>query len=67
MEREGRKLKKVAPGDRRRMSDGRNAYRKMTDEQRDEFLRWIADEADHVACTALYEHFRAFDRKAGKS
>jgi hypothetical protein len=27
-------------GDRRRMSDGRNAWRKMTPDQRHEFLTW---------------------------
>lgn len=42
--RNGRELKTLTPGDRRRMSDGRNAFRKMTPEQRIEFLRWIADE-----------------------
>lgn len=31
----------VPAGHRRRMSDGKNAWRKMTQEQRVEFLRWI--------------------------
>jgi len=39
--RSGRPLKVVPPGDRRRLSDGRNAWRKMTPEQRRVFLAWI--------------------------
>lgn len=38
MEREGKKLKVLADGDPRRLADGRNAWRKMTHEQRVEFL-----------------------------
>ena len=30
-------------GDRRRLSDGRNAWRKMNEAQRAEFLEWIID------------------------
>lgn len=44
MKREGKTLKKLASGDARRMSDGKNAWRKMTDHQRREFLRWIGEE-----------------------
>ena len=39
--RKGKTLKVLPAGDRRRMSDGRNAFRKMSDAQRAEFLRWI--------------------------
>jgi hypothetical protein len=39
-----RKTNPVPIGDRRRMSDGKNAWRKMTQEQKEEFLRWISDE-----------------------
>ena len=42
MERDGKTLKTLKPGDKRRLADGRNAFRKMTPEQRDEFLDWIA-------------------------
>ena len=41
MKREGKKLRTLAPGDRRRLSDARNAWRKMTSEQRVEFLEWM--------------------------
>lgn len=41
MERKGKTLTVLAPGDRRRMSDGKNAWRKMTDGQRRDFLSWI--------------------------
>lgn len=41
MQRKGKTLKVLAPGDRRRMSDGKNAWRKMTDGQRRDFLNWI--------------------------
>ena len=37
-----RHRKTLPPGDRRRLSDGRNAWRKMTPEQRREFLDWIS-------------------------
>jgi hypothetical protein len=43
MKRDGKKLKTLAPGDRRRLSDARNAWRKMTDDQREQFLFWIHD------------------------
>lgn len=41
MERNGKTLKTLAKGDRRRMSDGKNAWRKMTEEQRRDFAAWI--------------------------
>ena len=43
--RKGTPLKILIKGDRRRMSDGKNAWRKMTEGQRVEFLYWI--EASH--------------------
>lgn len=49
MERNGKKLKDLAPGDRRRMSDGKNAWRKMTPEQRRVFLDWIEEQGLEVA------------------
>lgn len=44
-----RKTKTLAPGDKRRMSDGRNAWRKMTPEQRRDFFAWIVEEGLPVA------------------
>ena len=41
MQRKGKTLTVLAPGDRRRMSDGKNSWRKMTDGQRRDFLNWI--------------------------
>ena len=41
MKRNGKTLRTLPAGDRRRLSDGRNAWRKMDDDQREEFLRWI--------------------------
>ena len=41
MKRNGKALKTLPDGHRRRLSDARNAWRKMTDEQRSEFLSWI--------------------------
>jgi hypothetical protein len=40
----GGKAKALPDGHPRRMSDGKNAWRKMTNEQRVEFLQWITDE-----------------------
>jgi hypothetical protein len=49
MRREGRELKTLAPGDRRRLSDARNAWRKMTPEQRATFLDWLlADQHETI-------------------
>lgn len=42
--RAGKALATLAPGDRRRMSDGKNAFRKMDELQRAEYLDWIAEE-----------------------
>ena len=42
--RNGKKLAKLPPGDKRRLSDGRNAWRKMTPEQRRVFLDWIEEQ-----------------------
>ena len=41
MKRKGKALKEVPAGDRRRMSDAKNAWRKMTHAQRVEFLEWL--------------------------
>lgn len=45
----GQPLTALPRGDRRRMSDFRNAWRKMTPEQRREALAWIATENLKVA------------------
>lgn len=50
MKRNGKELATLPKGDRRRMSDGKNAWRKMTPEQRAEFLAWIQEENLEVAC-----------------
>ena len=47
--RNGKPLTKLPKGDKRRLSDGRNAWRKMTPEQRKEFLAWIKQEGLKVA------------------
>lgn len=44
MEREGKRLNNLKPGDRRRVSDAKNALRKATPEQRREILLWVAEE-----------------------
>jgi len=41
MIRKGKKLQVLPDGAPRRMSDGRNAVRKMSEEQRAEFIRWM--------------------------
>ena len=46
MQREGKVLKVLKKGDKRRPSDARNAWRNMSDEQRHEHLNWIIDEAE---------------------
>lgn len=43
MERKGKKLAVLADGHPRRLADGRNAWRKMNDEQRAEFVRFMAE------------------------
>ncbi len=43
MERKGKKLAVLADGHPRRLADGRNAWRKMNDEQRAEFLVWLTE------------------------
>ena len=42
-------LTKLPKGDRRRMSDGKNAWRKMSPAQRKEFLAWMKAEGLAVA------------------
>ena len=51
MTRKGVELKTLSKGDRRRLSDGRNAWRKMTPEQRAEFVAWMASENLPIAET----------------
>ena len=46
MKRNGKKLATLEDGDPRRMSDGKNAWRKMNDEQRATFLDWIRNGED---------------------
>ncbi len=41
MERKGKKLAVLADGHPRRLADGRNAWRKMSNEQRLVFLEWL--------------------------
>ena len=47
--RQGKPLTVLPKGDRRRMSDGKNAWRKMTPQQRKEFLAWMRAEGLKVA------------------
>jgi len=42
--RNGKPLKTVPDGSPRRMSDGKNAYRKMSPEQRFEFIKFMVEE-----------------------
>ncbi len=44
MTRKGKPCKVLPDGAPRRMSDGKNAFRKMNAEQRATFLAWIASE-----------------------
>ena len=44
MKRHGKELPVLRDGHPRRMSDGRNAWRKMNDEQRRTFLTWVLAE-----------------------
>lgn len=46
MRRAGKTLKVLQDGHPRRLADGRNAYRKMSAQQRLEFLTWIGDGSD---------------------
>lgn len=46
MTRHGKPLGNVPKGDRRRLSDFRNAWRKMSPEQRREALDWL--QAEHL-------------------
>ena len=41
MERKGKKLNVLPDGHPRRMADAKNAWRKMTEKQRAEFIDWI--------------------------
>lgn len=44
MTRKGKPCKALPDGAPRRMSDGKNAFRKMSPEQRRQFLCWISDQ-----------------------
>ncbi len=50
MERKGKRLKVVPDGSPRRMADGKNAWRRMSDEQRYVFMVWIVGEAGLGFC-----------------
>ena len=47
--RNGKTLNTLVPGDRRRTADARNAWRKMSPEQRFEFVAWMFDEQAEIA------------------
>lgn len=47
--RNGKPLTTLERGDKRRLADGRNAWRKMTPQQRREFLDWMEEEDLAVA------------------
>lgn len=56
MEREGKVLKVLKSGHQRRMADGKNAWRKMDDTQRLQFLGWMCggdEKHDAVECDEL--------------
>ena len=58
-ERKGKKLAVLADGHPRRLADGRNAWRKMNDEQRTEFLGWVAsctDGRELPPCSTVTSH-----------
>lgn len=44
MERKGKVLKDLGDGHPRRMADGKNAFRKMDNDQRLRFLAWVQEE-----------------------
>lgn len=44
MERKGKKLQVLADGHPRRLADGRNAWRKMSEAQRRTFLAWVLEQ-----------------------
>jgi predicted Fe-S protein YdhL (DUF1289 family) len=47
MKRGGKTLKVLQDGHPRRMADARNAWRKMSDEQREDFLAWMGLRRPH--------------------
>ncbi len=53
MNRNGKSLAVLPDGHRRRMSDGKNAWRKMNDEQRLKYLEWIGLPVDGRAQVLL--------------
>lgn len=44
MQRNGKALKTVSGGSPRRIADGKNAFRKMSPDQRAEYLKWLKSE-----------------------
>ena len=59
MTRHGEALRSLPAGHRRRLSDGRNAWRKMSAAQRREFIRWICTETDTSKRRASDKHLPA--------
>jgi len=53
MKRNGKKLADLEDGHPRRMSDARNAWRKMNEDQRRAFLDWIRFDEDSPASYAV--------------
>jgi len=53
--RNGKPLKTLPDGAPRRMADGKNAWRKMNDAQRFEFLKWITHGEDAPVTDAAHE------------
>lgn len=47
MKRNGQQLRTLEAGDKRRLYDARNAWRKMTPAQRADFLAWTMSDAEH--------------------
>lgn len=54
-QRNGKTLKTLPDGAPRRMADGKNAFRKMTPAQRNEFLDWVMAEGGPAADRVLPE------------
>lgn len=49
MKRGGKELTKLASGDRRRLADFRNAWRKMSAAQRGEALAWMSNGTEKIS------------------
>ena len=54
----GGTCKVLAKGDKRRLSDGRNAWRKMDADQREEFAAWILENGLREIVWARIEKMR---------